>query len=221
MHPTLRLFEDVLSSEAAEIELPPLPRMIFVVHGSPTIAGRGLTDHQTWSGEDSSALRPGHTGATLWRWELAAGDESSGGSGAIAGRGIHSREKLAAHLETLPAGRLLLRGDAVGFPPGGCAYLHRHQGPGIRCLLEGGIRIDTRGRSTAYGPGGAWYESGPDPVFAQAAGRPTRFIRVMILPLDYLGRSSVEYLNEEDRAKPKTQQYQVFADLPLTVELAR
>ncbi len=76
-----------------------------------------------------------------------------------------------------------MRGDSVAFPPGGCAYLHRHQGPGIRCLIEGGIRIDTHGRSTSYGPGGAWYESGPDAVFAQAASdKPSRFIRVMILP---------------------------------------
>ncbi len=218
MPSTLRLYEDVLSSEAEAVELPPLPRMIFVVHGSPTIAGRGFADHQAWSSEGGATLAPGEAGATLWRWELAAGE---GGSGAVAGRGIHSREKLAVRPETLPAGRLLLRGDSVGFPPGGCAYLHRHQGPGIRCLLEGGIRIDTHGRSTAYGPGGAWYESGPDPVFAQAADRPTRFIRVMVLPVAYVGRSSVEYLNEEDRTKPKSQQYQIFADLPLTIEAAR
>ena len=127
-----------------------------------------------------------------------------------------SRQKLTAELETIPQGRLLLRGDSVAFPPGGCAYLHRHQGPGIRCLYEGGIRIDTHGRSTSYGPGGAWYESGPDGVFAQAADRPTRFIRVMILPVSCVGKSSVEYLNEEDKAKPKSQQYKVFADLPLT-----
>ena len=48
-----------------------------------------------------------------------------------------------------------MRGDSVAFPPGGCAYLHRHQGPGIRCLIEGGIRIDTHERSTSFGPGGA------------------------------------------------------------------
>ena len=127
-----------------------------------------------------------------------------------------SREKLSAELVTVPKGALLLRGDSVAFPPGGCAYLHRHQGPGIRCLLEGGIRIDTRGHSHSYGPGGAWYETGPDGVFAQAADRPTRFIRVMVLPLAYLGKSSVEYLNEEDKAKPKSQAYKIFADMPLT-----
>ncbi len=115
----------------------------------------------------------------------------------------------------LPHGPLLLRGDSVAFPPGGCAYLHRHQGPGIRCLIEGGIRIDTRGHATSYGPGGAWFEGGPEPVFAQAADRPTRFIRVMLLPLAYLGKSSVEYLREEDKAKPKSQAYKIYADMPI------
>ena len=67
-----------------------------------------------------------------------------------------------------------------------------------------------------YGPGGAWYETGPDGVFAQAADRPTRFIRVMILPASYLGKSSVQYLNDEDKAKPKSQQYKIFADMPLS-----
>jgi hypothetical protein len=159
-------------------------------------------------------LRAGSGGAAVWRWELVAG---STGGGVASGSGVISREKLSARLDTLPKGALLLRGDAVAFPPGGCAYLHRHQGPGIRCLIEGGIRIDTHGRSTSYGPGSPWYESGPDPVFAQAADRPTRFIRVMILPLGYLGKSSVEYLNEADKAKPRTQQYKIFADMPLSV----
>jgi hypothetical protein len=212
--PTLRLCEDVLSNDAAA-ELPPRPRMVFVVHGALAVAGRALGDGAAWSGEEAIALKAGRDGATLWRWELVDGD---GGEGALTARGIVSREKLAARLETLPKGRLLLRGDSVAFPPGGCAYLHRHQGPGIRCLLEGGIRIDTHGGSTSYGPGGAWYESGPDPVFAQAADRPTRFIRVMILPVAYVGKSSVEYLNEADKAKPRSQQYKIYADLPLTVE---
>ena len=33
-------------------------------------------------------------------------------------------------------------------------------------MIEGAIRIDTHGRSTSYGPGGAWFETGPDDVFA-------------------------------------------------------
>ena len=110
---------------------------------------------------------------------------------------------------------MLLRGDSVAFPPGGCAYRHTHQGPGIRCLLEGGIRIDTAGRSISYGPGGAWYESGPEPVFAQAADRPSRFIRVMILPRACLGKSSLQLVDPADAAKPRAQRYQIFADIPI------
>ena len=109
-----------------------------------------------------------------------------------------------------------MRGDSVAFPPGGCAYLHTHQGPGIRCLIEGGIRIDTHGRSTSYGPGAAWYESGPEPVFAQAApDRPSRFVRVMILPRALIGKSSLQLTNEADKSKPRAQQYKIFVDAPI------
>ncbi len=213
MSPELRLYEDVLTNDG-EVSLPALPRMIFVVHGLLVTADHSVRDGETLSGEGAVNLKAGGGGVTYWRWELVSGEAASG---VATGHGVMSREKLTARLETLPAGRLLLRGDSVAFPPGGCAYLHRHQGPGIRCLLEGGIRIDTRGHSASYGAGGAWYENGPDGVFAQAADRPTRFIRVMVLPLPYLGKSSVEYLREEDKAKPKSQTYKIFAEMPLTV----
>jgi hypothetical protein len=155
-------------------------------------------------------LAPAPQGVTAWRFEVAADGAAAGAIGGV------SRLKLSAVLETLPQGDLLLRGDSVAFPPGGCAYLHRHQGPGIRCLVEGGIRIDTHGHSTSYGPGGAWYESGPDAVFAQGGmDRQSRFVRVMLLPHALIGKRSIEYLNDEDRAKPKSQSYKVFADIPI------
>jgi len=199
------------------MELPALPRMIFVVHGSIAVADRTLGDDEAFGGEGAIMLKAGSAGATVWRWELITREADFGRP--PPGSGIVSHEKLAVMLSTVPAGALLLRGDSVAFPPGGCAYLHRHQGPGIRCLIEGGIRIDTQVdnqvRSTSYGPGGAWYETGPVGVFAQAADRPTRFIRVMILPRAYLGKSSVEYLNEADKAKPKSQSYKIFVDMPI------
>jgi hypothetical protein len=210
MSAVLRLDEDILSN-AATLSLPAQPRMLFVVHGEIRVGESVLHDDEAWNGEEAVTVEAGRTGATVWRWELA---DTAGGNAAV-GSGVVTREKLTASLETLPQGPLLLRGDSVAFPAGGCAYLHRHQGPGIRCLIDGGIRIDTHGRSTSYGPGGAWYESGPDPVFAQAADRPTRFIRVMILPQACLGKSSIEYLNEEDKAKPKSQKYKLYADRPI------
>jgi len=214
MHPVLRLYEDVLSSaDNVEFRLPPLPRFIYVVHGAATIGGTSLREGEAWQGEDAVTVTPSAEGVTCWRWELARGDQGATTANAP---GMSTHEKLSAFLETLPKGDLLMRGDSVAFPPGGCAYLHRHQGPGIRCLVEGGMRIDTHGRSTSYGPGGAWYESGPDAVFAQgAAEKASRFIRVMILPRALHGKSSIEYVNDEDKAKPKAQQYKVYADAPI------
>ncbi len=54
-------------------------------------------------------------------------------------------------------------------------------------------------------------------MFAQAAEKPTRFIRTMILPIAYLARSSVEYLRDEDKDKPRTQTYKVYADMPMAL----
>ena len=208
----LTLYEDVLSSGAAAL-LPPAARMIFVVHGALTVGAQSLADGNTWHGEAAVALKGGEeTGAMVWRFDFT--EESS--ATMLVGEGLRSCIKLATPLRTLPEGELLLRGDSVAFPPGGCAFTHVHQGPGIRCLIEGGIRIDSQGRSTAYGPGGAWFESGPEPVFAQAgADRSSRFIRVMMLPRTLLGKSSIRYVNDADRDKPRSQSYKIFVDAPI------
>src|SRR5262249_43800336 len=208
MPPVLALYEDVLADGAA-LALPAAARMIFLVHGGATIAGRALRDGEAWHGEGAATVHASGTGAPCWRFDFASPPAGTPAR-------VSSRPKLAAPPGTLPAGELLLRGDSVAFPPGGCAHPHRHQGPGIRCLIEGGIRIDTAGRSTSYGPGGAWYESGPEPVFAQAAAdRPSRFIRVMILPRALLGKSSLQFVDAADAAKPRAQQYKIFAHVPI------
>ncbi|MBI3435621.1 MAG: hypothetical protein HY056_11170 [Proteobacteria bacterium] len=213
MGAVLSLYEDSLCSNAAPVRLPALPRLLYVTHGIAKIDGRAIGAGEAWSGEDVATLAPGECGVTLWRFEFAP----AGGDRRISAYGVASTSKLSADCVALAPGALLLRGDSVAFPPGACAYLHRHQGPGIRCLVEGGIRIDSHGHSTSYGPGGAWFESGPDPVFAQAShGGPSRFVRVMILPLSLHGKSSIVYLNPADGEKPKSQQYRIFADMPIT-----
>lgn len=215
MQPVLRLFEDVLSN-GADARLPSFPRMVYVVHGSAVIDGKTFAAGEAWHGEGAVTLTAGQEGVAVWRWELAPGGADHG---LAAGSGVTSHQKISAALATIPQGDLLLRGDSVSFPPGGCAYRHRHQGPGIRCLVEGGIRIDTHGRSTSYGPGGAWYESGPDAVFAQAAtDRSSRFIRVMVLPRALLGKSSIQYVDEADKEKPKQQQYKIYVDAPIAFQ---
>ena len=186
--------------------------MIFVVHGSATFEGRAVGEGEAWHGEGELMIEPGPAGVTWWRFELVPGDASEWLLG-----GAATRKKLSAALATLPKGELLLRGDSVAFPPGGVAYLHRHQGPGIRCVLEGELRVDTNGHSHSHKTGRAWFEAGPDPVFAQAGDQPTRFVRVMILPRSLIGKSSIQYVNEDDKTKPKAQQYRVFVDTPLNL----
>ena len=120
---------------------------------------------------------------------------------------------LSAEVELAPGDQRVLRCDRVDFPPGGVAYLHTHRGPGIRVLLEGELRVDVGGRTERYGPLQAWFEPGPEPVFAAASDtEPTAFVRCMVLPPDLLGKSSIRYVREEDAAKPKPQSYTVFVD---------
>jgi quercetin dioxygenase-like cupin family protein len=212
MHPVLRLSEDFLTDRGVA-SFPALPRMFFMVRGAAMFGMRSLGPGEAWYSEDAVTVRASESGATIWRWDLSAGAPAPWRNGP----GVISREKLSVPLESLPQGELLWRGDSVAFPPGGVAHLHRHQGPGIRCVIEGELRVDTNGHSQAHKIGRAWFEAGPDPVFAQASDKPTRFIRVMILPRALVGKSSIQYVNDEDKAKPKSQQYRVFVDAPLNL----
>jgi quercetin dioxygenase-like cupin family protein len=118
----------------------------------------------------------------------------------------------------LPPGDYLLRCDRVDFPPGGEAFLHTHQGPGIRVLLFGSIHIETQGGEHDYAPGEPWFETGPDPVYASThAGEPSAFVRCMVLPRAIQGSPSIRYVRDEDRERPKSQRYTVFLDEPVVL----
>ena len=210
------LFEDILfGSEEVRFEAS-VPRAIYVSVGGISVDGNDVTLDEGLISTDAVTLRAGGDGATVWRWEIGSSDENAD---------IYAHRttlRLAGRIDPAAiADELLIRLDSVAFPPGGNALLHTHQGPGIRCLREGEIRIDTEGRSSSYGPGGAWFESGPDPVFAQASmDVPSRFIRTMVLPRALLGASSIRYVNAEDRDKPKSQTYRVFAEAPINLDPA-
>ena len=212
----LRLFEDSLfGGEEVRFEAP-APRAIYVSAGSVSVDGADVPLDEGVVSTDAATVRAGGDGATVWRWEVGSADADAD---AYAHR---TSLRLAGRIDPAAiAEELLIRLDSVAFPPGGTALLHTHQGPGIRCLREGEIRIDTEGRSSSYGPGGAWFECGPEPVFAQASmAIPSRFIRTMVLPRSLLGASSIRYVSIEDRDKPKSQTYRVFAERPIELALA-
>jgi quercetin dioxygenase-like cupin family protein len=103
-----------------------------------------------------------------------------------------------------PFASWVVRCDRVDFPLGGVARLHTHPGPGIRYLLQGEIEIETEGRSSFYGPGGAWFESGADPVLARASAHlATSFVRVLVLPAEWAGKRTINYLDPPHPADPK------------------
>ena len=209
----LRLIEDTPFASADPVTLQALSRAIYVAAGQVTINGCVLPSDEGIVTSDKLTLAVAESGATLWRWEVVLAEATAQ---PIDGRG---HVKLSRSIEPdRIADDLLLRLDSVAFPPGGCAFLHTHRGPGTRCLKEGSIRIDTDGHSASYGPGGPWFEAGPEPVFAQADEQiASRFIRAMVLPRSLMGTSSIRYVNEEDKAKPKSQTYRVFDEAAIEI----
>ncbi len=200
----LALYTDRLAPKAALLApLAAANRVVYVREGDATVRAGGqaatLATNSAWHGAVGCEIAAGANGATLLRWEL--------------GPAPAGEPTLARTVELADPSGYLIRCDRVDFPPGGVAYTHTHRGPGIRCLLAGEIRVEVNGDAHAVKPGEAWFEAGPDPVLAFASDRePTSFARVMILPRELKGKSSIRYVRPEDEAKPKTQRYQVFCD---------
>jgi len=188
-------------------------KALYVVDGSVRCDGSLMS--ASLSGNSAAFLEEeaeflSRDGATAIRWDLSTLPDPVE---ATEREGVTNKVLLSSPLDIDPNAIHLLRCDRVEFPPGGVAYLHTHRGPGTRVLLFGSIRIDTAGASHDYAPLEAWYESGPDPVFAAASEtEPSAFARVMILPAELKGQSSIRYEREEDKDKPKPQRYQVYLD---------
>jgi hypothetical protein len=205
----LRLIEDWPLAGAVEMLPSGTPRSFYVAAGTVTINGKETGTDDGYVSTDKVTLQVGGNGATVWRWEVV---DPAASTSFIGNRGAKILEGPID--EVLFQNGALIRLDSVAFPPGGIAMLHTHQGPGIRRLSEGSIRIDTQDDSGSYGPGGAWFETGPDEVFAQASEvNSSRFIRTMILPNNLLGSSSIAYAREEDKNKPKSQNYRGFGEV--------
>ena len=210
----LQLHTDALAA-GATATLAAANRVLYVAEGSIIVRAAGvsasLDANSAWCSAIAPSITAGKTGARVLRWELVTANAMAANATPLKAC-ANSTLSLSAPI-TLPAAEVLMRCDRVGFPPQGEALTHVHQGPGIRCLLAGSIRIDSEGASHSYAPGEAWFESGPQPVYAAASpDTPSAFARVMILPRSCHGKSSIRYVRPEDADKPKTQTYQIFAD---------
>jgi quercetin dioxygenase-like cupin family protein len=209
----LRLWEDRLGAGMTATSPPgPANRIVYAVEGGATVGAHGLGANTACRATGPLPVSAGPAGARLWRWELVAGE----GESALIATAPVSSLIYVQPVELDRGSRLLMRCDRVDFPLGGVAYTHTHQGPGLRCLLRGHLTVETHGRTMPIRPGEAWFESGPEPVYAAASATElTSFVRVMILPAGLVGKSSIRYVDPADQGKPRTQTYTVFVDEPI------
>ena len=112
-----------------------------------------------------------------------------------------------------------MRADRVDFPPGIVTPKHGHGGPGIRRLLHGRLVAEIADKVHRVEPGEAWFETGRDPVVGRNVAPASAFVRTILLPTDYLGRSSFLPWTAEEATKPRGVQYRIFFDTIVTIRV--
>ena len=214
----LRLTEDILSNGNAA-SLPALPRMIFVVHGSVTIdaaaiAERGFKADEAYSGEGAVTLKAG----PRRRHALALGV----GDRPAARRRVpwhgHPRKTCRARSKHCPRASCCCAATAWRFRRAAAPFCTGIKAPASRCVFEGAHPHRYPRHVDVLRPGRRLVRDRPRPVFAQAADRPTRFIRVMILPRALIwakARSNIS--TKRTRRSRSRRAYKIFVDMPLTV----
>ena len=159
---TLRLYHDsyVPDSRTAE-DLEAQHSIAYVLRGSATINGEAVGQDRAVYCKDVAAVVAGPDGAVVWRWELVRTEEPNN----IAwGDGIASRLRMSRHIrmfELVPTSKWLFRLDSI-YNNRGSTGLHSHPGSGIRCMLEGHLRVESdKGESSDNSiTGDCWYEEG-------------------------------------------------------------
>jgi quercetin dioxygenase-like cupin family protein len=214
---TLTLCQDTLPA-GARGALGALNRILYVRSGRVRVTGvepeSSLAEGQAWHGAGACGIVAGESGGTVLRYELQRGSAAPGGVAAG-----ETRVLLQHPIDLDPRGEYLMRADRVDFAPGGVALPHRHRGGGIRCLIAGALEVtvgDAPARTVS--PGGAWFESGREPVLALASkDEGTSFVRVAILPREIRGRTSIMYVDPKDAERGRPRTYTVFVDEPIAI----
>jgi len=211
----LNMYEDNFLPSSDPVFLPALNRSLYIAEGSATIetarAAQFLPTGTAWLDDQMATVTTGRSELRLLRWELELREQKNRELTTFPN--VKSVQKLSSPIELDEEFEWLLRCDSVSFPTGGIAYTHVHQGPGIRCVLNGSFRIETEGSTHHYQTDDAWLETGYSPVTAfSSETMPSSFVRCFILPANCKGRSSVRYVNEHDWNRPKPQTYHIFGE---------
>ena len=189
------------------------PRVIFVRAGALRVVG--ADPDQAHVGADAAVFAAEASGVQSYREALAVLVFELVAQPPAPARG----RVLLEHPIALDAdGAWLMRCDRVDFVPGGVAPAHGHKGGGIRCLLRGALKVmvgDAAPRLMR--PGDAWFESGREPVVAEASSaEDTSFVRCAILPVEIRGQSSIVYVDPAEGARMRPRTYTMYVDEPFT-----
>jgi hypothetical protein len=186
---TLRLYHDHFGPNAKTIpDLEAQHSIVYIHKGSATVNGQLLKKDTAVYSPDVTTIEAGPTGARVWRWDLVRTGEPNN---LAHGEGIESRLRMSRRIrmfELVPTTKWLFRLDAI-VDNEGSTGLHSHPGSGIRCMLEGHLRVESeKGEcSDNRQPGDAWYEEGSYPLVSTSdAGEKATFLRGMVLPPEYI-----------------------------------
>jgi hypothetical protein len=184
----LKLFHDELTAGAAvEPGLEAQHCIIYVWKGSVSINGSVFEADSAAYVSDFAAVEAQGKGATLWRWELVP---ESDPIHLLKGKGTDSILRMSRRVkmfELVPTSKWLFRLDCI-VENEGSTGLHSHPGSGIRCMLNGQLRVrsDKGESSDNFQPGDCWYEEGAYPLISTTdPGNKATFLRGMVLPPEY------------------------------------
>ena len=186
---TLRLYHDGFGPNAKTIpDLEAQHSIVYLHEGFAAVNGQALHKDTAVYSPNVTTIEAGPDGARVWRWELVRTSEPNT---LAQGEGITSHLRMSRRIrmfELVPTSKWLFRLDAIVNNEGSTG-LHSHPGSGIRCMLEGHLRVESeKGEcSDNWKPGDAWYEEGSYPLVSTSdKGERATFLRGMVLPPEYI-----------------------------------
>ena len=200
----LNFYHDQVITGGASSPLPAAHRMIYVRHGSVAVNGQTMKSDAAIYCDGAVTLQAAADWSQVWRWELALPNAAPR---LLEGTGVLSSLRMSqviTHLALIEGSRWLFRLDQITSAAGRIADRHQHPGPGIRCLVEGTFNAEQAGHSARnLFPGDAWWETGPETVVAWGSMQMhARFLRGMILPVEWEGKVTGTWLSPEATRRP-------------------
>lgn len=198
----LNMYHDQIGAGGSSTEpLPAAHRLLYVRFGSAVINGKTMQAGQAMYCAEPLTLQEASGWSQVWRWELAppnAAPALHDGTGILSQRRM---SRVITHMPLTDGSRWLFRLDQISSPAGRTADRHQHPGPGIRCLVEGTFNVESVESHRDLAPGDPWYETGPDTVVAWGSRTmSTRFLRGMVLPIEWEGKVTGTWLSGQAAA---------------------